>query len=329
MDLVKCLDHAAGDNWALYHGDCCEVVRQLPSDSVGLTVYSPPFANVYTYSDSPRDMGNCGDMGEFSEHYRFLVGEIYRVTKPGRIVAVHCKELVKYSGSSEDGMAGMRDFPGELVRLHTEAGFGYASRITIWRSPVTEQRKTNRNALLYKTLRNDSSYSGQGFAEYILIFRRWAHTEAEKALVEPIQHTHEGFPLNRWQHHASPVWMDYRQALRSLDSRAASEALEQMDLDAINPGEIDQTDVLNVRIARDSQDEKHMCPLPLEIIRRCCGLWSNPGDVVLSPFAGIGSEGFAALRMGRKFVGVELKESYYKEAVRNLYGSTRQMGLAL
>lgn len=292
-DTLKALGHQAGDNWMLYHGDCVEVMRQLPDRSIDFAVYSPPFANLYVYSDSARDMGNSADDREFFDAYRFMVFELYRMLRPGRVVAVHCKDLVDYKG--RDGRAGLRDFPGELIRLHEECGFKYHSRVTVWKDPVVEQRRTKAHGLLYKQLRADSSFSRQGLAEYVLTFRKWA--KEDDANVVPVTHTRETFPLPQWQQWASPVWMD-----------------------------IVQTDVLNVQIARDDRDEKHMCPLQLDLIERCVKLWSNPGEVVFSPFAGVGSEGWGALRAGRKFAGAELKESYFRRACDNLRDAVTTSG---
>lgn len=297
-DTLTCLDSAHGSEWALYQGDCVEVARQLQNNSVDFGVYSPPFANLYTYSDSDRDMGNCVDDAEFFEHYRYLIAETYRVLRPGRLISVHCKDLVNYKG--RDGMAGLRDFPGDIIRAHIDAGFAFHSRVTVWKSPVIEMQRTKAHGLLYKQLRADSSFSRQGLADYVLTFRKWAN-EGDKNFVKPVTQTTEGFPLAQWQEWASPVWMD-----------------------------IDQTCVLNAAIAREGGDEKHICPLQLDVIERCVRLWSNPGDVVLSPFAGIGSEGVVSLRAGRKFVGVELKGSYFQRARFNLEETRiQQMGLGL
>lgn len=296
MTAVRCLDSARGDAWALYHGDCVDVVSQLPDASIDLALYSPPFSSTYTYSDDIRDMGNVDNDPTFFEGYRYLVAELHRVVRPGRLVVVHCKDLVNYASSS--GMAGLRDFPGELIRAHVEAGFAFHSRVTIWKSPVTEMQRTKAHGLLYKQLRADSTFSRQGMAEYVLAFRRWPHTEAESELVRSVGHRPEDFPLDRWQEWASPVWMDIR-----------------------------QTHVLNVAMAREDKDEKHMCPLQLDVIERAVTLWSNPGDVILSPFAGIASEGVGALRLGRRFVGVELKPSYFAHAVKNLTNESAQVRL--
>lgn len=288
--VVRCLNDAHGENWAAYHGDCVDVLRQLPSNSVGFSVFSPPFAGLYIYNDSVADMGNCADDAEFGAHYRFMVQELYRVMKPGRIVAVHCKDLVYYR--NQRGTAGLRDFPGDLIRYHTEAGFDFHSRVTVWRSPVREMTKTKAHGLLYKQLRADSTFSRQGLPEYFVVFRKWAEEGDD---IVPVTHTRESFPLDQWQEWASPVWMDTR-----------------------------ETDVLNAQ--RDPKDEKHICPLPLDLIERATLLWSSPGDVVLSPFMGIGSEGMAPLKHGRKFVGIELKEAYWKTACRHLASAEAQAG---
>ncbi|MEJ8571266.1 DNA-methyltransferase [Microbaculum marinum] len=293
MAEVRCLNAHDGANFSAYLGDCVDVVAQLPDNSIGLSVYSPPFAGLYIYNDSEADMGNCADDGEFIQHYRFLIDQLYRVTIPGRLVAVHCKDLVYYK--TQRGTAGLRDFPGDLIRAHTAAGFDFHSRVTIWRCPVREMTKTKAHGLLYKQLRADSSFSRQGLPEYFVVFRKWAKDGDEP---RPITHTPETFPLQQWQEYASPVWMNTR-----------------------------ETDVLNAKAAKAPGDEKHICPMPLDITERVVSLWSNPGDVVLSPFMGIGSEGYVALRLGRKFIGVELKESYWRQACRYLDAEDRQSDL--
>ena len=282
MASIRCLNDAHGHEWSAYHGDCVSVIKQMPAASVDFSVYSPPFSGLYIYNDSVADMGNCSSDEEFIEQYQYLCTELHRVTKPGRLVAVHCKDLVYYR--TQRGTAGLRDFPGMLVRAHEEAGFDFHSRVTIWRCPVREMTKTKAHGLLYKQLRADSTFSRQGLPEYLLVFRKWA---AEGEEVTPVTHTPETFPLDQWQKWASPVWEDTR-----------------------------ETDVLNA--SRDQNDEKHICPMPLDITTRAVCMWSNPGDVVLSPFMGIGSEGVAALRAGRRFIGVELKESYWRQACEHI-----------
>lgn len=290
MATVRCLNQKIGSNFTAYHGDCADVVRQLPDNSVGLSVFSPPFSGLYIYNDSAADMGNSANDAEFLQHYEYLVRELYRVTIPGRLCAVHCKDLVYYK--TQRGTAGLRDFPGDLIRTHIACGFDFHSRITIWRCPVREMTKTKAHGLLYKQLRADSSFSRQGLPEYFVVFRKWTKEGEEPA---PITHTHESFPLDQWQNYASPVWMDTR-----------------------------ETDVLNADAARTANDEKHICPMPLDITTRVVKLWSNPGDVVLSPFMGIGSEGVVSLKHGRRFVGVELKESYWRQACRYLAAQDAQ-----
>ena len=267
------------------------MLRGLPTGSIDLSVYSPPFAGLYIYSDSVADMGNCVNDAEFIQQYAYLATELHRVTRPGRLAAVHCKDLVYCRNSSATGMAGLRDFPGELIRAHERAGWAFHSRIAIWKDPVIEMQRTKAHGLLYKQLRADSTFSRQAIAEYVLLFRRWADADDE---VEPVTHTRDDFPLEQWQRWASPVWMD-----------------------------IQQTNVLNVRAARDEPDEKHMCPLQLDLIQRLVILYSNRDDIILSPFAGIGSEGVVALEHGRRFVGIELKESYFRQASRYLADAER------
>ncbi len=276
-----------GQSWMLYHGDCVTVTQSLPSDSIHFSIFSPPFSSLYIYSDAIEDMGNSADDDEFFQHFDFLIPELLRITKPGRLCAVHCKDLVNYKG--RDGAAGLRDFSGEIIRHFSAAGWQYHSKVVIWKDPVIEMQRTKAHGLLYKQLRADSTYSRQGMPEYLLVFRKWPRDEQEEAEIVPVTHTKDDFPLDIWQRYASPVWFDIR-----------------------------QTRVLNVEQARESQDEKHICPLQLDVIERAVQLWTNPGEVVFSPFAGIGSEGYEALRLDRKFVGVELKESYFQVARRNL-----------
>jgi DNA modification methylase len=287
------LAEAHGQRYAAYCGDCVSVLGQFPDNSIDFSVFSPPFMGLYIYNESAADMANCATDEEFLEHYRFLARELFRITKPGRIVAVHCKDLVYYR--TQRGTAGLRDFPGDLIRAHIGAGFDFHSRVTIWRCPVREMTKTKAHGLLYKQLRADSTFSRQGLPEYFVVFRKWA---AEGEDVAPVVHTHADFPLPQWQEWASPVWMDTR-----------------------------ETDVLEAEGAREANDEKHICPMPLDLITRAISLWSNPGDVVLSPFGGIGSEGVMALRLKRRAVVVELKESYFRQATQYLDAEDRQESL--
>lgn len=276
-----------GEAFTAIHGDCVEAARELPTESVGFSIYSPPFSHLFIYSDSERDMGNAANDAEFLEHYRFLVRELYRVTKPGRLCAVHCSDLPRTKATY--GEVALYDLPGDIRAVHEAEGWTYHSRITVWKDPVVEMTRTKALGLLHMQLLKDSSRSRVGMPDYVLIFRK---TPGDEKSVDKVGHDIKDFPVSQWQEWASPVWMD-----------------------------IDQTDVLNVRIAREDKDEKHLCPLQLGLIERAIRLWSNPGDVVLSPFMGIGSEGFVALKTGRKFVGVELKDTYFRQAVCNLQES--------
>ena len=278
---MKVLNQVIQEKYAAYNSDCVDVVKGLPDESIHYTVFSPPFASLYTYSASPRDMGNCGGMADFGEHFKFLIPELFRVTKPGRLLSFHCMLLP--TSKQNDGFIGLRDFRGELIRAFVEAGFIHHSEVCIWKDPVTAMQRTKALGLLHKTIRKDSSMSRQGIPDYLITLRK------PGVNTEPIAHTPEEFPVSLWQRYASPIWMD-----------------------------IDPSDTLQYRSARDDKDEKHICPLQLEVIRRALKLWSNPGDTVLSPFMGIASEGYVALQEGRKFIGAELKESYYGQACRNL-----------
>lgn len=278
---------AEGDGWQMLLGDCVERMAEVPDDSVGLTVFSPPFASLYTYSDSPRDMGNSRTDDEFWEHFEFLVPELYRVLMPGRSACVHCMNLPLTK--ERDGVIGIRDFRGDIIRAFERAGFVYHSEVCIWKNPVTAMQRTKALGLLHKTIRKDSSMSRQGIPDYVVVMRKPGDNP------EPISHTSDEFPVDLWQRWASPIWMD-----------------------------INQSRTLNARAGREDGDERHICPLQLDVIHRCVGLWSNPGDLVLSPFGGIGSEGYESLLMGREFIGIELKPSYFREACRNLADAERQ-----
>ena len=268
-------------NWTMHHGDCVRVAKTLGDNSIGFSVFSPPFADLFTYSDDVQDMGNCGGMADFMIQFGALIDELKRVTMPGREVAVHCCDLL--ATKWKDGEIEFKDFSGEIIRAFRTRGFALHSRITIWKDPVTEMQRTKAHGLLYKTLKSDSGKSRVGSADYLLCFRKPGINPV------PITHTVEDLPLSLWQEIASPVWM------------------------TVNQGR-----VLNGDIAREDADERHICPLQLDVIERALHLWSAPGDLVFSPFTGIGSEGFCALKMKRRFVGAELKESYYKTALDNL-----------
>ena len=293
---MNVLDQEIGENWALYNGDCAEVVRGLPDESVGYTVFSPPFASLYTYSASPRDMGNCASDDDFGAHFAHLVPDLYRVTKPGRLLSFHC--MMMPSSKARDGYIGLRDFRGDLIRAFQKEGWIFHSEVAIWKNPVTAMQRTKALGLLHKQIRKDSCMSRQGIADYLVTMRKPGDNP------EPVSNTHETFPVEEWQEYASPVW--------GLAGDPTPDGFLRIGQD-INP-----SDTLQHRSAREERDERHICPLQLEVIRRGLRLWSNPGDVVLSPFAGIGSEGWVSLKEGRKFVGVELKRSYYEQAARNI-----------
>lgn len=291
----------------LYHADCVEVLKNMPGESIHFTMYSPPFVSLYTFSDDPRDLSNCKEVRIFFKHYDFVVAENFRVMKPGRLVSVHCMQLP--SSKARDGFIGISDFRGDVVRAHQKQGFIFHSEVCIWKNPVTAMQRTKALGLLHKQVLKDSAMSRMGLADYIVTFRKPGdnaepiqgpfeeyHGEGPPPKRKPKQdstHVADSYSVKVWQNYASPVWSD-----------------------------INQGDVLSYKKARAEADERHISPLQLTPIRRCYELWTNEGDVVLSPFAGIGSEGVVALQMSRKFIGVELKESYYKQALYNLTHTT-------
>lgn len=299
---VKTIDQVIESDFALYNGDCVEITRGLPDNSIHYSIFSPPFASLYTYSNSDRDMGNCKGDEEFFEHFKFLIGELYRVLIPGRLVSFHCMDIPAMK--SRDGYIGIKDFPAQLRQAFEDAGFIWHSKVTIWKDPLIEATRTKALGLLHKQLEKDSAMCRQGLPDYLITMRKPGDNP------EPIAHpgglekffgenepdvpkTSESdapiYSHQVWRKYASPVWMDIR-----------------------------QSNTLQYKSARDEKDERHICPLQLDVIARGVELWSNPGDIVLSPFAGIGSEGYQAIKMGRRFVGIELKESYYKVAANNL-----------
>jgi DNA modification methylase len=281
-----------GQGWKLAHGDCVRFAKTIPSESIDFSVFSPPFADLFTYSDDLQDMGNTDGLKQFIEHFEILIAEMARIMVPGRECAVHCVDLL--STKWKHGKIEFQDFSGEIIRAFWRHGFLFHSRICIWKSPVTEMQRTKAHGLLYKTLKADSCDSRVGCADYLLVFRKPGENP------RPVFKCPETFPVETWQEYASPVWMT-----------------------------IDQGRVLNGEGAREQQDERHICPLQLDVIDRAITLWSNPGDLVFSPFAGIGSEGYSALRLGRKFVGSELKKSYFDVAKSNLQNATAQSEFTL
>ena len=271
----------AGENWTMHLGDCVEVLAKFPTESIDYSIFSPPFASLYTYSALPNDMGNCRTHGEFYQHFSYLTKELFRVMRPGRNLSFHCMNLP--ISKERDGYIGVADFRGDMIRIFQEAGFIYHSEVCIWKDPVIAMQRTKALGLLHKQLKKDSCMSRQGIADYLVTMRMPGENP------RPVSHTNESFPVKVWQQYASPIWTD-----------------------------IDPSDTLQRASAREHDDERHICPLQLEVIRRGIRLWSNPNDEVLSPFAGIGSEGFVSIQEGRRFIGIELKESYFAQAVSNL-----------
>ena len=278
--MTTVLNQSLGENYALFNGDCVEVVGGLPDASVDYSIFSPPFASLYTYSNSPRDMGNVRNDDEFFKQFDYLVQELRRVVKPGHNVSFHCMLLP--ASKERDGYIGLKDFRSDLIRAFQKRGFIFHSEVVIWKDPVTAMQRTKALGLLHKTIRTNATMCRQGIPDYLITMR----TPGD--VVDRVAHGPD-LPVDEWQKLASPVWMD------------------------INP-----SDTLQYQSAREHDDERHICPLQLEVIRRGIRLWTLPGDVVLSPFAGIGSEGHCAIQMGRKFIGAELKKSYYEQASRNL-----------
>ena len=277
--MVK--DKAFGKNYALYCGDSAEVLKGIPSNSVHYIIYSPPFQSLYVYSNSDRDLGNCRTPNEFYEQFAFIGKELYRTLMPGRLMSFHCMNLP--TSKERDGFIGIRDFRGELIKFFQDMGFIYHSEVCIWKDPVTAMQRTKALGLLHKQLKKDSCMSRQGIPDYLVTMRKPGENP------ERVTHTNESFPVSKWQFYASPIWTD------------------------INP-----SDTLQYASARENEDERHICPLQLTVIQRGIELWSNPGDTILTPFMGIGSEAYMAVKMGRKAVGIELKDSYYRQAVRNV-----------
>lgn len=278
--MSQIIEQITTDRYTIAHGDCVEFLRGLPDASIGYSIFSPPFASLYTYSNSPRDMGNVRNDAEFFEHFEFLIAELRRVMKPGRNVSFHCMDMP--ASKERDGYIGLKDFPGDLLRAFQRHGFIFASKVTIWKDPVTAMTRTKALGLLHKSVRERSEMCRQGIPDYLITVR--APGESEH-----VTHTADEYPVDLWQRVASPVWMD-----------------------------INQSDTLQYQSAREHADEKHVCPLQLQVIERGIMLWSNPNDIVLSPFMGIGSEGYKAIQMGRRFVGAELKTSYFNQASKNI-----------
>lgn len=299
---VKAVDQVVGRDYAIYQGDSCELVRAIPADSIHFGIHSPPFEGLYKFSNFDRDISN-NEGAQFWEHYAFLIQELFRVTMPGRLHSVHCMQLPQ--SKIRHGQIGMRDFRGEIIRAWEDAGWIFHSEVCIWKDPVTAQQRTKSIRLLHKQVVKDSALSGQGLADYICTFRkpgenaepiaecfdRWIGDGVgpDRSKYTTPTDGRNWYSIEVWQRYASPVWMD-----------------------------IDQSRTLQYRSGRDEKDELHIAPLQLDVIERCIDLWSNPGDVVLTPFLGIGSEVYCAVKMGRRGVGMELKPSYFRQAVKNL-----------
>jgi DNA modification methylase len=312
---MKVLNQEMGKNWALYQGDCIEVIRGIPDNSVHYSIFSPPFASLYTYSNSERDMGNCRTEEGFYTWFTFLVTELFRILMPGRLISIHCMDIPAMK--ERDGYIGLKDFPGDLLRLFQKAGFIYHSRVAIWKDPLIEATRTKALGLMHKQIQKDSAMCRQGLPDYLITMRKPGENpelishpdgftsfvgenepnapKAEPTMKDSRQHRKESmvsldpvYSHQVWRRYASPVWMD-----------------------------ISQSNTLNREPAREKKDERHICPLQLDVIERALHLWTNPNDIVLSPFAGIGSEIYSAVKMCRRGVGIELKESYWQQAVIN------------
>jgi DNA modification methylase len=281
-----------GKDWEMKLGDCVEKLKEVKSNSIHYYIFSPPFAQLYTYSNSIRDMGNCKDMDEFKKHFKFVLPELYRTLKPGRLLSFHCSNLMMSKG--KDGVIGLKDFRGILIQLFIDAGFIFHSEVCIWKDPATAMQRTKSLTLLHKQVKKDSTRCAQGIPDYLVTMRKPGEN------TEQVKHTNESFPVEVWQKYASPVWFDIR-----------------------------QSNTLQRTSVREDKDEKHICPLQLEVVERAIQLWTNPGETVGSPYAGIGSEGYVALLQERKFIGIELKEVYYNQSIANLKMANKKKGMTL
>jgi len=298
---MKVIDQEFGNDWVVYHGDCVEVVKSLPTDSLHYSIFSPPFASLFTYSDSERDMGNCKNH-EFAIHFKdFLAPELFRALMPGRLISFHCSDIPAMK--ERDGYIGLKDFPGDLIRMFESVGFIYYGKHIIQKDPLLEATRTKAIGLMHKQIVKDSTVCRAGLPDYLVTMKKpginpelVSHPMGFEKYIgerdEPTAPKRKVQKINKyshivWQRYANPIWTD-----------------------------INQTNTLNVRLAREKNDERHICPLQLDVIERALELYTNTGDIVLSPFAGIGSEGYVALKAGRKFIGVELKKSYYDQAVK-------------
>lgn len=293
---MKVLDQKAGKNFVIYNGDSCEVINGIPDNSIHLSVTSIPFASLYTYSNSDRDMGNSRTHDEFAQQYMFLGREWFRVMMPGRCVCIHCMNIPAIK--ERDGYIGIKDFRGDVIRWMQSVGFIYHSEVCIWKNPVTAMQRTKAIGLLHKQVKKDSCMSRMGIPDHVVVFRKPGDNP------ERVIHTDKTYPVSHWQNVASPVWNEYASPVW---------------------WDINQSDTLNRDAARDNDDERHICPLQLPVIERCVELYSNMGDIIFDPFDGIGSTGYQAIKMGRRHVGIELKEKYFQVACRNLIQAEEEL----
>lgn len=287
--MDDCLNKYITEDYALYNGDSCALLPVFQENSIHMEIYSPPFSSLYTYSNSDRDLGNSKSDEQFFEHFRFITKELYRILMPGRIMAVHCMNLP--TSKEKDGYIGIKDFRGDLIREFQQVGFIYHAEVCIWKNPVTAMQRTKALGLLHKQLKKDSCMSRMGIPDYVIFMRKPGENP------ERVTHTNESFPVGQWQEYASPIW-EYEHSPVWWD--------------------INQSNTLNVQMARDGRDERHIAPLQLSVIERCIEMYTNPGDTILSPFGGIMSEPYQAVKMGRKAIAIELKESYFKAGVENM-----------
>ncbi len=296
------------DRYALYLGDCCEIMPGLPDESVKFSVYSPPFAGLYHYSSSPRDLSNSRDYPEFLAHYEFVVREIYRLTMPGRLTAVHCMDVP--SGNTGTGEDHLMDFPGDIIRLHDRCGFRYVARYHVWKEPLGVRNRTMAKKLAHRTVVEDSSRCGVASADYLLLFRKGGENP------EPIKHPN-GLTEYAGERQIPPELLKYKGWTgNQIENRYSHWIWRQYASAFWDDVRLDR--VLPYLKSRDEEDEKHVHPLQLDVIDRALVLWSNPGDTVLTPFMGVGSEVYSAVRAGRHGIGIELKPTYFRQAVKNL-----------
>jgi DNA modification methylase len=304
---MNVFDQVVTNRYALYNGDCIDVIKSIPNQSIHMSIYSPPFVGLYSYSSSERDMSNCRNYDEFFVHYEYLVRELHRVSLPGRLTAVHCMDVPR-SGANPEG--GLMDFPGDIIRLHEKLGWNYFARYHVWKEPLAVRNRTMAKGLAHRQLVEDSSLCDVASADYLLMFRKRGENKipiahpvglseyAGERQVPPELQRYRGWTGKQTENRLSHwIWRQYASAF----------------WDDVRLGR-----VLPYKEARDSEDEKHMHPLQLDVIDRCVILRSNPGETILTPFMGVGSEVYSAVRNGRKAIGIELKPTYFRQAVRNL-----------